>query len=70
MAEAERDDFDLLVEVYLYIVEKRYSKECTAPRKRQIRKKQRSLEKFYPVIKNILRNFILGYKIGSKLFMS
>ena len=39
---AERDDFDefdLLDEVYLYIVEKRYSKECTATRKRQIRKK-------------------------------
>ena len=39
---AERDDFDefdLLDEVYLYIVEKRYSKECTATRKRQIRQK-------------------------------
>ena len=39
---AERDgfdEFDLLDEVYLYIVEKRYSKECTATRKRQIRKK-------------------------------
>ena len=39
---AERDDFDefdLLDEVYLYIVEKRYSKECTATRKREIRKK-------------------------------
>ena len=39
---AERDDFDefdLLDEVYHYIVEKRYSKECTATRKRQIRKK-------------------------------
>ena len=39
MAEAERDDFDLLDEVYLYIVGKRYSKDCTATRKRQIRKK-------------------------------
>ena len=39
---AERDDFDefdLLDEVYIYIVEKRYSKECTATRKREIRKK-------------------------------
>ena len=26
---AEKDDFDLLDEVYLYIVEKRYSKEFT-----------------------------------------
>ena len=33
------DEFDLLDEVYLYIVEKRYSKEFTATRKRQIRKK-------------------------------
>ena len=39
---AGRDDFgefDLVDELYLYIVEKRYSKECTATRKREIRKK-------------------------------
>ena len=63
MAEAERDDFDefdLLYKVYLYIVEKRYSKECTATRKRQIRKKA---EKF--VVKLMTVNcFIYQRKIS------
>ena len=44
MAEGDDfDEFDLLDEVYLNIVEKRYFKECTATRKRQIRKKSREV---------------------------